>query len=189
MGVSGASGVALAMDFLKVLREVPDWESHLVVTQSAEMTWDIEEKSSLDELKKLSDFHYDIRDIGASIASGTFKTAGMAVIPCSMKTVAGIASGYSDNLLLRAADVTLKERRKLVLVVRETPLGTIHLRNMLELSQAGAVILPAMISFYNVPETAVEMRKHIVGKVLDQFDIDNDSVCRWEVMLSNDAHI
>ena len=180
VGVSGASGVILAMDFLRALKETPDIETHLVVTQAAEFTLDLEEKSNLQELVNLADQAYDIQDIGASIASGTFKTAGMVVIPCSMKTVAGIINGYSDNLLLRAADVTLKERRKLVLVVRESPLSTIHLRNMLDLSQMGAVILPAMISSYNALETANEMRRHIIGKVLDQFDIDNDYVYRWE---------
>ncbi|SHH86250.1 4-hydroxy-3-polyprenylbenzoate decarboxylase [Sporobacter termitidis DSM 10068] len=180
VGVSGASGVALAMDFLAALKETPGVETHLVVTAAAERTLELEEKSGLQALARLADFAYDIRDIGASIASGTFKTAGMAVIPCSMKTVAGIASGYSDNLLLRAADVTLKERRKLVLVVRESPFSTIHLRNMLELSQAGAVILPAMITCYNALSAGAEMRRHIVGKALDQFGIDNDCVYRWD---------
>lgn len=180
VGVSGASGAALALDFVKALHSVPGWEAHLVVTPAAERTFALEGDSTLAELLREADCVYDIRDIAASISSGTFKTAGMVVIPCSMKTVAGIASGYSDNLLLRAADVTLKERRRLVLVVRESPFSTIHLRNMLELSQAGAVILPAMLTFYNDPKTPEDMRRHLVGKVLDQFDIDNDVMVRWE---------
>lgn len=134
VGVTGASGVALALDLLKSLKEMPEIETHLVVTPAAEMTLRMEEESCSRDLKRFADITYDIRDVGAPIASGTFKTAGMVVIPCSMKTTAGIASGYSENLLLRAADVTHKERRKLVLVVRESPLSTIHMRNMYELS-------------------------------------------------------
>ena len=127
----------------------------------------------------LADECHDIKNIGASIASGTYKTEGMIVVPCSMKTVAGIASGYSDNLLLRAADVTLKERRKLVLVARETPFNTIHLRNMLELSQMGAIILPPMLTFYNKPQSMDDMVNHIAGKILDVFDIEYQKLCRW----------
>ena len=127
----------------------------------------------------MADHVYDLHDIGASIASGTFKTEGMVVVPCSMKTVAGIHSGYSDNLLLRAADVTLKERRKLVLVARETPLHTIHLRNMMELSQMGAIILPPMLTFYNRPENIQQMVEHIAAKVLDIYGIESKKFRRW----------
>ena len=179
VGVSGASGAALALDFLGALKTIPGIETHLVVTHAAALTLELEEKTSIEALRELADVSYDIRDIGAAVASGTFKTVGMVVIPCSMKTVAGINSGYSDNLLLRAADVTLKERRKLVLVVRETPFSTIHLRNMYELSQAGTVILPAMISSYNDLATPREVRRQIVGKVLDQFDLENSVIARW----------
>jgi 4-hydroxy-3-polyprenylbenzoate decarboxylase len=189
VGVTGASGVSLAIDLLKALKELPGIETHLVVTQAAEMTLGLEEASCSEELRKLADVTYDIRDLSASIASGTFKTAGMVVIPCSMKTAAGINSGYSDNLLLRAADVTLKERRKLVLVVRESPLSTIHLRNMYELSLAGAVIMPAMLTGYNALTTAEEMRRHIIGKVLDQFEIENDWVYRWVGVTADDARL
>lgn len=179
VGVSGASGAALAIEFLAALRQTPGIETHLVVSPAAELTLSLEEKASVEDLKALADCCYGYRDIGASIASGTFRTAGMVVIPCSMKTVAGIASGYSENLLLRAADVTLKERRKLVLVVRESPLSMIHLRNMVELSQVGTVILPAMLNNYNTLSTVRDMHRHIAGKVLDQFGIDNDCVSRW----------
>lgn len=122
---------------------------------------------------------YDSADIGAAIASGSFRTRGMIVVPASMKTVAGIACGYSDNLLLRAADVTLKERRRLVVVPRECPLSTIHLRNLLELAQAGAVVLPPVISCYSKPESVEEMLHHLTGKILDLFDLEAEDFRRW----------
>lgn len=123
---------------------------------------------------------YDINDISAAPASGTFRTIGMIIVPCSMKTAAGICYGYSDNLLLRAADVTIKERRKLVLVARECPLSTIHLRNMLVLSQMGVEIVPPMLSYYNHPKKLEDCTNHIVGKILDRFDIDSPYFKRWE---------
>ena len=118
--------------------------------------------------------------MAASVSSGTFRTEGMVIIPCSMKTLAGIACGYSDNLLLRAADVTLKERRKLVLVTRETPLSQIHLRNMLSLTQTGAVILPPMLTYYNNPQTIEDMTRHIVGKVMAEFGLEHPKFHRWK---------
>ena len=122
----------------------------------------------------------DLKNIGASIASGTYRTEGMIIVPCSMKTLAGIHSGYSDNLLLRAADVTIKERRKLVLVARETPFSHIHLRNMTELAQMGAIILPPMLTYYNLPVTIQDMTNHIAGKVLDIFGIELEGFNRWK---------
>ena len=142
----------------------------------------LRQECGMDSVADLADVIYDNQDIGAAPASGIFQALGMIVIPCSMKTVAGIHSGYSDNLLLRAADVTLKERRKLVLVARETPLSTIHLRNLYELSQMGAIIVPPMLSFYQKPDSLEEMTNHIVGKVLDQFGIDMPGFHRWEGM-------
>ena len=121
----------------------------------------------------------DNQDLGAALASGSFKTLGMAVVPCSMKTLAGIHSGYSDNLLLRAADVTLKERRRLVLVARECPLSPVHLRNMYELSQMGAVILPPVLSYYHKPETLEEMTGHVVGRIMDQLGMEYEGFRRW----------
>lgn len=181
IGVSGASGAPLALALLKALNAA-DIETHVIVTKGGEMTLRQECGAGMEEIAALSDVVYDNSNIGAAPASGSYKTMGMVVVPCSMKTVAGICSGYSDNLLLRAADVVLKERRKLVLVVRECPLSTIHLRNMYTLSQMGAVILPPMLSFYNHPDSIEALTNHIVGKILDQFDMEATDFHRWEGM-------
>lgn len=179
VGISGASGAPLAVELLKTLKKT-DIETHVMMTHGGELT--LKQECGLDSLGELADVLYDNRDIGAAPASGSFRTMGMIVIPCSMKTAAGIHSGYSDNLLLRAADVTLKERRKLVLVARETPFSTIHLRNLYELSQMGAVILPPMLSYYHNPESIGEMNHHIICKALDQFDIEVPGFRRWQGM-------
>lgn len=180
IGISGASGVILGIELLKALRENKEWESHLVISRGAEETILQETDYELNKVLELADKFYNIRDIGASIASGTFKTEGMVVVPCSMKTLAGLATGYSDNLLLRAGDVTIKEKRKLVLVARETPLSTIHLRNMVTLSELGADILPPMMTYYNKPETLEDVNRHIIGKILDKFNIELEGFKRWE---------
>lgn len=179
IGMSGASGIPIALELLKNLRKCPDWESCLVITDGARRTIELESEYTVEHIREMADHYYDLHDIGASIASGTFETEGMVVVPCSMKTVAGIYSGYSDNLLLRAADVTLKERRKLVLVARETPLHTIHLRNMMELSRMGAIILPPVLTFYNQPENIQQMVEHIAAKVLDIYGIESKNFRRW----------
>lgn len=182
IGVSGASGAPLAVELLRQMKKQEEWETHLVLTQGARMTLEQETDLTCGEIEALATHVYDNHNIGAEIASGSFKTDGMIVIPCSMKTVAGIASGYSENLLLRAADVTIKEGRKLVLVPRECPLSPIHLRNMYALSQMGVVMIPPMLSYYNRPESVEECTKHIVGKVLDQFDIEGEAYRRWQGM-------
>jgi flavin prenyltransferase len=179
VGMSGASGAVLGIEVLKVLRENPQWETHLVISKGAELTIAEETEYTLDEVKSLADKVYDIKNIGESIASGTFKTEGMIIVPCSMKTVAGIASGYSENLLLRAADVTIKERRNLVIVARESPLSTIHLRNLLVLAQSGAIIIPPMVTYYNKPLSLEDMNRQIVGKILDKFGIEVTGFNRW----------
>ncbi|WP_286910046.1 UbiX family flavin prenyltransferase [Clostridium sp. UBA1652] len=179
VGMSGASGAILGIELLKILKENPEWESHLVISRGAEETILQETTYKVGEVGALADKVYSIKDIGASIASGTFKTEGMIILPCSMKTLAGVASGYSDNLLLRAADVTIKEKRKLILAARETPLSTIHLRNMLTLSELGAYIIPPMVTYYNKPESIEDMNHHIVAKILDKFDIEVDGFKRW----------
>lgn len=179
IGISGASGMPIAIGVLKAIRELDDWMSCLVISDGGEKTIEMETEYTIEEVKALADEVYDNKNIGASIASGTFKTEGMVVVPCSMKTLAGIASGYSDNLLLRAADVVLKERRKLVLVARETPFNTIHLKNMLTLSQMGAIIMPPMQTYYNKPETVEDMVNHIVGKILDVYGIEFKPFRRW----------
>lgn len=179
IGMSGASGIPIAIEVLRQLKAIPDVESHLVYTRGAELTIDLESEKTLTDIKALADVVYDNDNIGAGPASGTFRTIGMAIVPCSMKTLAGIVSGYSDNLLLRAADVTLKERRKLVLVTRECPLGTLHLRNMYEASQLGAVIIPPVLSYYNHPNTLDDCTRHIAGKILDQFELEPEEMNRW----------
>lgn len=179
VGISGGSGIPLAVELLRQLRVVKDVETHLVCTRGGEITVAQESDLAMEVIRSLADVVYDNQNIGAHIASGTYKTDGMVVVPCSMKTVAGICSGYTDNLLLRAADVTLKERRKLILVARECPLNTIHLRNMYELSQMGVEILPPMLTYYNHPQTIEDCTRHIVGKILDRFGIEGENFRRW----------
>ena len=180
IGLSGASGAPLGIELLRGMQYFPDWETHLVYSSSFVKTLAYESSLSLEDVCHLADQVYPLDDVAASVSSGTFRTEGMVIIPCSMKTLAGIACGYSDNLLLRAADVTLKERRKLVLVTRETPLSQIHLRNMLSLTQTGAVILPPMLTYYNNPQTIEDMTRHIVGKVMAEFGLEHHKFHRWK---------
>lgn len=179
VGISGASGIPIAAEVLRQLKKIPDIETHLMYTRGAEMTIPLETELTMEDVRGLADVVYENSNIGAGPASGTFRTIGMVIVPCSMKTLAGIVSGYSDNLLLRAADVTLKERRKLVLVTRECPLGTLHLRNMYEASQLGAVILPPVLSYYNHPDSLEDCTRHIAGKILDQFELESEGMKRW----------
>ncbi len=180
VGVSGASGTVLAERLLKALRHYPEVESHLVMSRGALRTLELESELHRDDFLNLASFVHPIGDIAATIASGSFVTAGMVVIPCSMKTLAGIVHGYSDNLLLRAADVVMKERRKLVLVTREMPLSSLHLENMLKASQLGAVIMPPMLTFYNHPHTVDDLIDHVTGKVLLQFGLEPVNFRPWE---------
>lgn len=179
VGISGASGATLAITLLQKMKLVPGWETHLVISTGAQKTIEHETAYSVADVLALATKSYQLDNIGASIASGTFKTEGMVVAPCSMKTLAGVASGLSHNLLLRAADVTLKERRKLVLVARESPLNKIHLRNLVTAADAGAIILPPVLTFYNQPTTIQQMTDHIVGKILDVFGIEMPGFRRW----------
>jgi len=154
-------------------------ETHLVVSKAAKRVIEHELEMTREDLEKLADHAYDVDDLTAPLVSGSFKTDGMIIIPCSMKTLAGIAHGYSDNLVLRAADVTLKERRKLILVPRETPLSVIHLQNMLELARQGAVVVPAMPAYYHKPKNIDGLVDYVVGKVLDCLGIDHALFERW----------
>jgi len=184
LAVSGASGAPLAEVCLKELKKIPEYETHLVISRGGEETILHETDLSLEEFTGLADVCYDCKNIGASIASGTFRTQGMIVVPCSMKTVAGIANGYSDNLLLRAADVIIKEKRRLILVTRETPLSQIHLRNMEYLSGVQNVtILPPVISYYSRPKSLEDVNFHLACKILDAAGIFIPGFKRWE---SND---
>lgn len=177
VGMSGASGAPITIELLRALKQREDVETHLIITKGAELTLIQETEMTLEKLMQLADICYDNENIGASPASGSFRMDGMIVAPCSMKTIAGIASGYSDNLLLRAADVMLKERRKLVLIARESPFNTIHLRNMYELSQMGAVIMPPMMTYYRKQETLEECTKSFTERILQQFELEGE---RWE---------
>jgi 4-hydroxy-3-polyprenylbenzoate decarboxylase len=180
VGVSGASGIPIAAFVLEQLQHQPEWESYLVITPAGERTAELEYAPGTAYLKSLATVVCDPGDMGNAIASGTFPTAGMAIVPCSMKTMAGIVSGYSDNLLLRAADVTLKERRQLTVVPREAPMSIIHCRNMLALAELGCSIIPPVLSFYNRPLSIEDMVRHIGCKVLDSFGITDNGMTRWE---------
>ena len=179
LGISGASGMPAAVEILKLLRQQEDYESHLVISDSGKVTIAYESSMKVEEIEQLADYVYDAHSIGGAIASGSFRAEGMIIAPCSMKTVAGIAGGYSDSLLLRAADVTLKERRKLVLLVRECPFSSIHLENMLKLSNLGVDILPMMMTFYNHPECIGDMVHHLACKCLERFGIEAAGYRRW----------
>lgn len=182
VGISGASGVIYGIRLLQVLQALPDTETHLVMSQSARQTLALESDYSVRDVQSLADVVHDIRDIGASISSGSFKTHGMALLPCSMKTLSGIVHSYSDNLLTRAADVILKERRTLVLGVRETPLHLGHLRMMTTAAEMGAVIMPPVPAFYHRPEKVMDIVDQTVNRVLDQFDIElpEELFARWQ---------
>lgn len=179
VGVTGASGIDVAREVLKLISASDGFESHLVMSDSAKRTMELECAYGPDALGGLADVVYENDRIESKIASGTFRTEGMIIVPCSMKTVAGIASGFSDSLLLRAADVVLKERRKLVLAVRETPFNGIHLRNMKTLWEMGADIMPLMMTFYNKPETIEDMVHHMACKCVERLGIEPDCFRRW----------
>ncbi|HYM31723.1 MAG TPA: UbiX family flavin prenyltransferase [Candidatus Cybelea sp.] len=178
VGMSGASGVIFGVRLVEALRGSPV-ETHLVMTKAAEMTLAYETETSAAAVKAMAKQSYALADVGAAIASGSFKSLGMVIAPCSIKTMSEIAAGVTGNLLTRAADVMLKERRRLVLMLRETPLHTGHLRNMLAISEMGAIIAPPVPAFYTRPANLQEMVDHTVGRVLDLFDIDLGLVRRW----------
>ena len=177
VGISGASGSILGVRLLQELKGKA--ETHLIITETAKQILEHETGFSVKSVEQLATKSYKNSDFFASVASGSFQTDGMVIIPCSMKTLAGIASGFSDNLLLRTADVCLKERRKLILVARETPLSYIHIKNMKTVSKAGAVILPPVMTFYSKPKTIDDMVNHIVGKVMDQLGFQMEYK-RWK---------
>lgn len=181
LGVSGASGVILGYRTAQALK-AQGIELHMVVSDSAKLTWEAEMKRPFTDLLELADVVYDNRDMAAKISSGSFRTMGMLVVPCSMKTLAGIVTGYTDNLLLRAADVCMKEGRKVVLCPREMPLGKLHLRNLSMAADLGCAIVPPMLSFYSGQETVEEQINHVVGKLLMQFDLEYEDFRAWEGM-------
>ncbi len=181
VGMSGATGTIYAIRLLELLKPLSAVETHLVMSNPARITIAYETPYSPKEVEALADVVYRIGDVAAAISSGSFRTAGMIVVPCSMKTLAGIAASYSDNLLLRAADVTLKERRRLILAVRETPLHLIHLRQMVQVTEMGGIIAPPLPAFYHRPQTLDDVINQTVNRLLDLLEIDlpEDLFERW----------
>ncbi|MBM89237.1 MAG: 3-octaprenyl-4-hydroxybenzoate carboxy-lyase [Gammaproteobacteria bacterium] len=179
IGMSGASGVVYGIRLLEVLRSQPGIETHLIMSESAKMNIGLETDWNVGDVKALASHVHSNKDIAATIASGSFRTAGMVVAPCSIKSLSAIANSYSDSLLVRAADVALKERRRLVLVPRETPLHTGHCELLMKASQLGAIIAPPMLAHYIKTNSIDELVDHHVGRVLDLFDIDAGLVKRW----------
>ncbi|MEN3267699.1 non-oxidative hydroxyarylic acid decarboxylases subunit B [Pseudonocardia sp.] len=179
VAMTGATGAPLGIRLLEALRETPGVETHLVLSPWARSTITLETDLQVRDVAALADVTHRFNDQAAPISSGSFRTDGMVVVPCSMKTLAGIRTGYAEGLICRAADVTLKERRKLVLVPRETPLSEIHLESMLALTRMGAVLVPPMPAFYNHPATIDDLVDHIVSRVLDQFGLPSPGARRW----------
>ena len=180
VGVSGASGPRLALAVLRALAATDVVETHLVVSAGARRTIELEPDVALTALEQLADVVYEPDDLAAAISSGSFQTTGMVVVPCSMRTLAAIATANTTDLLTRAADVCLKERRRLVLVTRETPLNLIHIRNMETVTLAGALVMPPVLSLYHRPSTVDELVEHTAGRILDQFGIETGRVRRWQ---------
>lgn len=192
IGVSGASGVVMAQYLLQALRRIEDCEIHLVITKGARDTWELESEVPIFSLERLADIVHSDSNLAASISSGSFVTDGVIVIPCSMKTLSAIASGYSANLLVRAVDVCLKEGRRVVLVPREMPLSKVHLRNLKEAAELGYTIIPPMLTFYNTSNTHGTLFgqiNHVVGKILMQFGLQHNDFVPWEGVSHNGTTI
>jgi 4-hydroxy-3-polyprenylbenzoate decarboxylase len=179
IAISGATGVIYGIKLLEALQHNKLYEIHLLITPWAERIIQAETNISVKQVKKYASYYYAINDFTAPIASGSFKTDGMVVVPCSMKTLSAIAHGYADNLMTRSADVMIKEKRKLILVPRETPLSAIHLENMVKLARLGIVILPPLPAFYYQPTSLNEMIDHLTSKILDHLGIENHLYKRW----------
>jgi 4-hydroxy-3-polyprenylbenzoate decarboxylase len=182
VAITGASGAVYGVHLLRLLRERGDVQTHLVVSPAGWMNIDLEIGLARRDIEALADVVHPVRNVGASIASGSFQTDGMVIAPCSMRTLASVALGLSDNLITRAADVVLKERRRLVLLTRETPLNLAHLRNMVSVTEMGGVIFPPVPAFYNTPSSIEDMVDHTVGRVLDLFGIAQQVSPAWAGM-------
>ncbi|THV43358.1 non-oxidative hydroxyarylic acid decarboxylases subunit B [Glycomyces buryatensis] len=185
VGMTGATGAVYGIRLLQALRDIEDVETHLVISKWARTTLQLETEHAAADVAALADYSYAPGDQSAPISSGSFRVDGMIVVPASMKTVAEIRTGYSHGLIARAADVVLKERRKLVLCVRETPLSEIHLENMLALTRMGTVVMPPVPAFYNHPKTIEDLVDHTVGRLLDQFDLPFPGTRRWDGLPGN----
>ena len=189
VGITGATGAVYGIALLKALQELAGWESHLVLTDAGVLNVWHEHKMKRREVERLADFAYHPKDIAAAIASGSFVTEGMVIAPCSMKTLAGVAHAYAEDLVTRAADVVLKERRRLVVVPRETPLNLAHLRNMVAVTEMGAIVMPPMPAFYAQPKTLDDLVAHTVGRILDLFGVRSPKVKRWQGLKGSPAKL
>ncbi|GGI53881.1 flavin prenyltransferase UbiX [Oxalicibacterium solurbis] len=186
VAITGATGVIYGVRLLQALRAIAGVETHLLVSEAGVLNLHQELDLNRKDVEALADVTYNVRDIGAAIASGSFQSDGMIVAPCSMKTLAAVAHGFSDNLIARAADVTLKERRRLVLMVRETPFNLAHLRNMTAVTEMGGIIFPPLPGFYHRPASIEEMVDHTLGRVLDLFDLQHTLAPRWSGLKTPD---
>ena len=182
VGITGATGAVYGVELLKALNALEDWESHLVLSDAGALNLWHELKMKRKDLEKLAFAAYNPKDIGAAIASGSFLTEGMVIAPCSMKTLAAVAHAHADDLVSRAADVVLKERRRLVLIPRETPLNLAHLRNMTAVTEMGAIVMPPVPAFYALPKSIEDLVAHTVGRVLDLFGLHSARLARWQGM-------
>ena len=180
VGITGATGAVYGVEILKVLKSVSDWESHVILSEAGALNLWHELAMKRKELEKLADFAYHPKDIAATIASGSYVTEGMVIAPCSMKTLAAVAHAHADDLVSRAADVVLKERRRLVLMPRETPLNLAHLRNMVQVSEMGGIIFPPVPAFYAQPKSLDDLVAHSVARVLDLFGVHGAKLKRWQ---------
>jgi len=187
VGITGATGAVYGVQILRSLREVEGWESHVILSDAGALNLWHELKMKRKELEKLADVAYHPKDIAATIASGSFLTEGMVIAPCSMKTLAAVAHAHADDLLSRAADVVLKERRRLVLLPRETPLNLAHLRNMVAVTEMGGIVFPPVPAFYAMPKSIEDLVAHTVGRILDLFGVHSDKLTRWQGMKGTPA--
>lgn len=185
VAITGATGAIYGVRLLQVLRDIPGVESHLLISEAGVLNLHQEMELKRKDVEALADVVYNVRDVGASIASGSFLSDGMVIAPCSMKTLAAVAHGLSDNLITRAADVVLKERRRLVLMVRETPFNLAHLRNMTAVTEMGGIIFPPLPGFYHRPQSIDEMVDHTLGRVLDMFALPHELTPRWQGIKEN----
>ena len=182
VGITGATGAVYGVEILKVIKTVDGWESHLILSDAGALNLWHELKMKRRELEKLADVAYHPKDIAATISSGSYLTEGMVIAPCSMKTLAAVAHAHADDLLSRAADVVLKERRRLVLVPRETPLNLAHLRNMVAVTEMGGIVFPPVPAFYALPQSLADLVSHTVARVLDLFGVHSPKLARWQGM-------
>lgn len=180
VGITGASGAIYGIRLLEVLSTIKTIETHLIISEAGEINIKYETDRKIEDIKALASYSYNINDIGSRLASGSFKRDGMIIAPCSIKTMSALANSYTENILIRAGDVTLKERGKLVLLVRETPLNLGHIRNMERVTEMGAVIMPPVPAFYHKPKTIQDIVDHTLGKVLDIFNIEHNLLQRWK---------